>query len=55
MSINFYSESKKMDDEDLRLKLLMRTIKNLLEEKKNRSFFEKLIDRKPKTQPRGWE
>ncbi|MEK3917245.1 hypothetical protein [Paenibacillus sp. FSL H7-0331] len=53
MSINYYSELKKIDDEDLRLKLLMRTIKNLLVEKKNRSFFKKLIYKKPKTQPKG--
>ncbi len=54
MSINLYSELRKFDNEDSKLKLLMRTIKDLSEEKKDRSFLEKLVNKKAEIQSKIW-
>jgi hypothetical protein len=54
MITNLYSDLRKIDDEELRLKTLMRNIKALLEDRKNSSFLKKIISSKPKTQPKGW-
>jgi hypothetical protein len=54
MSRYMYSELRKISTGDERLRFVMEEINRIMETKKKRTFIQKIISKKPKTQPKGW-
>jgi hypothetical protein len=49
-----YSELRKSSTEDERMRLVTEEINRIMATKKKRTFVQKLISKKPTTQPKGW-
>jgi uncharacterized membrane-anchored protein len=54
MSRYLCTELRKISTEEERMRLVAEEISRIMENKKKRNFVQKLLNKKPTTQPKGW-